>query len=102
MKTRRNFTPEFKQEASSLVLDAGYSIRQACEAMGVGETAMRSWVKQLKEERNGVTPKGSLAITAEQQQIQQLQKQVIKLEREKEILKKASALLMSDMYQFSH
>ncbi|MBA6421633.1 transposase, partial [Pseudomonas sp. 5Ae-yellow] len=29
-RKRRTFSPEFKQEAASLVLDQGYSIPQAC------------------------------------------------------------------------
>jgi len=99
MGNKRIFTSEFKKESASLVLDTEYSIQQASEAMDVSESAMRRWVKQLKAERGGQTPTGSRAITAEQQQIQTLQKQVRKLEREKEILKKASALLMLDMYQ---
>ena len=48
MGKRRHFTPEFKREAGGLVVDQGYSIKEACEAMGVGETAMRRWVKQLE------------------------------------------------------
>ena len=98
MGKRRHFTPEFKREAGGLVVDQGYSIKEACEAMGVGETAMRRWVKQLKAERGGTTPKGSRAITPEHQRIQELEAKVKKLEREKDILKKASALLMSDLY----
>jgi transposase len=57
---------------------------------------MRRWVRQLKIERHGVTPVGSKALTAEQQHIQALQAANQRLEREKEILKKATALLMSD------
>jgi len=41
MGTRRSFTPEFKRESASLVLDQQYAIKGACEAMGVGETGMR-------------------------------------------------------------
>lgn len=41
MKDRRAFSPEFKCEAAALVVDRGYSIAQACEAMGVGKTAMQ-------------------------------------------------------------
>ena len=63
--------------------------------MDVGETALRRWVDQLKVERGGVTPK-TKALTAEQQRIQELERQVNRLEREKSILKKATALLMSD------
>ena len=93
---RRTFTPQFKHDAASLVLDQGYSIPQACEAMNVGQTAMRRWVEQLRQERGGVTPGKAKALTAEQQRIQELERQLQKVEREKEILKKATALLMSD------
>ena len=66
--------------------------------MGVGETAMRRWVEQLKSEHQGITP-GSKALTAEQQRIQELEKRIKRLELEKEILKKATALLMSDEFK---
>ena len=57
-RKRRSFTPEFKQEAASLVLDQGYTIAQASMSLGVGESALRRWVQQLKDEREGVAPKG--------------------------------------------
>ncbi len=56
---------------------------------------MRRWVDQLRLERGGVTPL-SKALTPEQQRIQELEAKVIRLEREKAILKKATALLMSE------
>ena len=92
---RRTFSKEFKHEAASLVVFQGYSVPEACRAMGVGDTAMRRWVHQLQQEHRGVTPKAQ-ALTPEQQRIQSLEAQVEKLEREKSILKKATALLMSD------
>ncbi len=58
---------------------------------------MRGLVKQLKAERGGVTP-NSAAMTVEQQKIQELETKVKRLEREKSILKKATALLMSDEF----
>ena len=54
--TRKSYTTDFKREAASLVLDQGYSVRTACEAMDVGHTAMRRWVNQLRQEREGITP----------------------------------------------
>ena len=68
---------------------------EACRAMGVGSTALRRWVQQLQGEHNGETPKAQ-ALTPEQRRIQELEKQVQRLEREKSILKKATALLVSD------
>ena len=97
-KQRRSFTPEFKLEAASLVLDQGYSISEASRSLDVGETALRRWVNQLEQERGGGTPK-SKAMTPEQKRIQELEKQVKRLEDEKRILKKATALLMSDEFK---
>ena len=88
-RKRRAFTPEFKQEAASLVLDQGYSITQASLSLGVVESVLRKWVKQLTEERQGVTPKGK-AMTPEQQRIQELEERCRRLEMEKTILKKAT------------
>ena len=100
-KQRRSFTTEFKQEAACLVLDQGYSVPEASRSLDVGETALRRWVKQLQEERHGVTPK-SKAMTADQHRIQELESQVKRLELEKTILKKATALLMSDEMNRTH
>lgn len=93
---RKSFSTEFKREAAALVLDQGYSVSEACQAMNVGPTAMRRWVAQLSSERGGKTPELSPALTPEHQRIQELEARIRKLEREKEILKKATALLMSD------
>ena len=94
-KQRRSFSVEFKHDAAALVVDQGYSVAEACKSMGVGETALRRWVDQLREERGGVTP-NSKALTAEQQEIQALKARINRLELEKRILKEATALLMAE------
>lgn len=94
-RQRRSFSTEFKVEAASLVVDQGYSMAEASRAVDVGESALRRWVNQLRAEREGVTPT-TKALTPEQQKIQELEARINRLEREKAILKKATALLMSD------
>ncbi|OBR46270.1 transposase [Paraburkholderia tropica] len=94
-KQRRTFSPEFKQQAACLVLDQGYSHMEASRSVGVGETVLCRWVQQLQMERQGVTPQGK-AISPDQQRIQELEARIERLEREKAILKKATALLMSE------
>ncbi|MEL7559263.1 MULTISPECIES: IS3 family transposase [Stutzerimonas stutzeri subgroup] len=86
-KQRRTFSAEFKREAAALVLDQGYSHIEACRSLGVVDSALRRWVKQLQDERQGVTPK-SKALTPEQQKIQELEARINRLEREKAIFKK--------------
>jgi transposase len=98
---RRTFSPDFKRESACLVLDQGYSISEACAALDVGPTGMRRWVKQLSTERDGITPVGSKVLTPDQQRIQALEAYIKRIEREKEILKKATALLMSDSMKSS-
>lgn len=95
LRKRRSFSPEFRLEAAQLVVDKHYTIREAAQAMNVGRSTMERWVAQLRNERQGHTPKAS-AITPEQRQIKALQKQIRRIEEENEILKKATALLMSD------
>lgn len=50
-KTKRTFTPEFRLECAQLIVDKGYSYRQASESMNVGSTTLESWVRQLRRER---------------------------------------------------
>ena len=59
MNNRRTYSPEYKREAASLILDQNYSYSQACESIDIGETALRRWVNQLRDERGGITPTAS-------------------------------------------
>lgn len=99
-KQRRTFSPEFKQQAACLVLDQGYSHVEASRSIGVGESLMRRWVQQLQLERQAVTPQGK-AIMPDQQRIQELEARIERLDREKSILKKATALLMSERIELT-
>jgi transposase len=85
---KKQYTPAFKQETASLVLAQNDTRQPACEAMVVGRTALDRWVKQLRAERQGITPGKAQAITTEQREIQALKARIVRLEREKIILKK--------------
>ena len=62
-KQRRVFSDEFKREAADLVLTQNYSFIEASRSLGIGEWALRRWVGQLQQERIGIPPKESLALT---------------------------------------
>ncbi|WFQ81472.1 IS3 family transposase [Xenorhabdus sp. SF857] len=98
---KRRFSPEFKLESAPLVLDQHYSIREAAKAMNVSKSAMESWVRQLKQERQGQSPKAS-PITPEQIEIRELKKKLQRLEMENDVLKKAFSTLDVGLHeQFS-
>jgi transposase len=93
--TKAHFKPEFRQEVAELVVDKNYSVREAAEAMGVGKSTVEKWTRQLRKERNGDEIK-ALPITEERRRIRDLERENQQLKMEKEILKKATALLMLD------
>lgn len=74
-RQRRSFTPKFKREAASLVLDQGYSCIEAARSLRLVGSALRRWVNQLQAERGGFTPAGK-ALMPEQQRIQELEARV--------------------------
>ena len=85
--TRRTFSAEFILESAQLVVDQNYSIREAALAVGIGHSTMDRWVRQLRQERNGQTPKAS-AMTAEHKRIKELEKRIRDIEEQNEILKR--------------
>ncbi|WP_311947045.1 IS3 family transposase [Halomonas piscis] len=88
MTKRRTFSPECRMEAAQLVVDQGYTLKAACEAMGTGKTTMESWVRKLRAERAGKAPQKGEAMTPEQREIQDLKRRLRRSEEEKTIPKK--------------
>ncbi|XLP61975.1 transposase [Gallibacterium anatis] len=95
IKMRRTFSPDYKVAAVKLVTEQGYSVAQACSELGIGETALRRWIKQVQAEKQGYVLPGTKPLSPEQQRIQELEQRIKILEEDKEILKKATAIFMS-------
>jgi transposase len=55
----KHFNPEFRQEVAELVVDKGYSVREAADAMSVGKSTVDRWVRDLRKERNGEETQGA-------------------------------------------
>ena len=60
--------------------------------MNVGKSTMDKWVRQLREERAGKSPKAS-PMTPEQIEIRELKKKIARIEEHNEILKKGYSSL---------
>ena len=100
-RNRKTFSPAFRLEAAQLVVDHGRTLREAAQAMGIGKSTLERWVRQLRDEREGISPQAA-PMTTDQIRIRELEKKLRQVEEEKEILKKATALLMSDSTNNSH
>ena len=91
-KPKRVFDTAFKLDVVKLIQEQGFSVNQVCKDMGVGESAVRRWVKQVEAEQLSQSGIGK-SITPEQQRIRQLEAEVRKLKSDNELLKNSVRLL---------
>ena len=49
-KARKFYTKEFKREAVNLVVQQGYEVGEAARNLGIHESLLRRWKRQLEEE----------------------------------------------------
>jgi transposase len=87
-KPRRQFTPEQKAEAVRIVTQSGKPISQIAREMGLTESALRNWVKQAQIDQ-AAAPNGALT-TEERQELAKLRREVKRLQRSRDFLKKAA------------
>jgi transposase len=87
-KTQRTYTKEFKVEAARLVQTSGKSMSQIARDLGVADSTLHQWCKQLTEQGEQAFP-GSGHQTPEVEEIRHLKRENDLLRQERDILKKA-------------
>jgi transposase len=92
---RRKYSREFKLEAVKLIRERGVSVAQASRDLGVHQTVLRKWARDVVEDSVSAFP-GHGQMKPEQQEIARLRKEVAKLKAERDILKKAAAYFAKD------
>jgi transposase len=90
MAQRRSFNREFKLEAVRLVKERGVSVAQACRDLDIHESVLRSWMRQQAADPKHAFP-GHGQMKPEQQELERLRREVVKLKAERDILKNAAA-----------
>src|SRR4051812_45407165 len=97
-KTRRTFTREFKVEAVKLVTEKGQSITEAARSLGIHENLLRIWKKALEHESKGEQQAfpGHGNRPALEDEIHKLKAEVRRLQMERDILTKATALFAKE------
>lgn len=75
MKERKVYTAEFKREAVRLSEQAGVSVAQVAQELGVSDYSFYKWRKQARSGGESAFPgHGKTALTAEQQENVRLKK----------------------------
>ena len=92
---RRRFDRAFKLEAVKLVRERGVSAAQAARDLDVHENVLRKWVKEFAADPQHAFP-GQGQMRPEQQEIERLRREVVRLKAERDILKKATAFFAKE------
>ena len=88
-RARRQYDDDFKAEAVQMLLD-GHTAKSIAENLGLGGTSMLyRWKASLIKESGA-------AATALESRLHQLEEELRRVERERDILKKAASILSED------
>ena len=91
---KQAYTIEFKELAVRRIKD-GQSVSQVCKELGLSDQTVRNWIKAAAEGKlNGA---GGRVVTPEEMELSRLRAENLRLKRENEILKKATAYFARDV-----
>ena len=86
-KVQKTYTPEFKREAVQLAQTSGKLISQVARELGISDTRVHQWRKELAEHASQAFP-GSGHQTAIEEENRRLKRENDLLRQERDILKK--------------
>ena len=90
-KKRKSYTREFKIEAVRLLESTDKSQNEIERELGIGSSNLSRWKKQFGEDGEEAFP-GRGRLTAEEERIRKLEREIEILRQERDILKKAVAI----------
>ena len=91
---KQAYTTEFKELAVKRVKE-GQSVGTVCKELGLSDQTVRNWIKAAAEGKlNGA---GGRIVTPEEMELSRLRAENLRLKRENEILKKATAYFARDV-----
>ena len=89
--TRKNYSKEFKIESVKLVTEQGYSISGAARSLGIHKSTLCHWKNTINNKGEDYSFPGKGCISKDNAETKELQKELEKVKRERDILKKALA-----------
>ena len=99
-KKRRTYDKEFKKEAVRLVLEEGYSAAEVERNLGIGTNIVARWVRESEQDPEHAFP-GKGRLKPPEEELRDLQRELARVKRERDILKKAVAIFSTDPDRYS-
>jgi transposase len=90
-KVQKTYTAEFKREAVQLVQTSGKPIVQVARELGISDTSIHQWRKELTEHGPEAFP-GSGHQTIQEEEVRRLKRELDIVKQERDILKKAISI----------
>jgi transposase len=92
-RSRKSYSPEFREEAVKLVIETSRPIAQVAKELGIHEATLGNWVNAYRREHAGEEPPLSVS---ERARFRELEREARELRLENEFLKKAAAYFAKD------
>ncbi len=91
---KRQFTQEFKKEAVEYSLTSEKTVEEVAQDLGISVSNLRRWRTQYKKRGELAFPgHGKESLTPQEQKLRELQKELADTQIERDILKKALAIV---------
>jgi transposase len=94
-KSRRKFSREYKFEAVRRVVDGGETVAEVARAIGIQAQALHGWIRLFKAESNEAF-RGNGKLTAQDEEIRRLRRELARTQEERDILKKATVFFAKE------
>lgn len=91
----RKYNAEFKREAIRLAEESEQPIKQIEKELGLYDGAIRTWRRELREDPDSAFP-GTGNLKPAEEEMRQLRKELERVKRERDILKKALAIFSKE------
>ena len=95
IRRRRTYDKEFKLEAVRLVIEEGRSVASVERDLGTGQGVIYNWVREFTDDPEHAFP-GKGKLKPPEQEVHDLKKELERVKRERDILKKAVAIFSKD------
>ena len=96
----RRYDPDFKREAVRMVVEDGLGIRDVERSLGITYGVLKGWLQKRRDHQDAAFV-GRIAPDSPEAELKRLRKENERLQRERDILKKAAAIFSTDPHQYS-
>jgi len=93
LRPKRNFTPEYREEAVKSVIETSRPIAQVAKELGLNPGTLSNWVSAYRRDHAGEEP--PLTVN-ERARLRELERETRELQMELAFLKKAAAYFAKD------